>query len=83
MADRRASSSAMRPLTAHERLRATIGLAPSALVRLGLEPDAWDRWNEQHGPAFRVLHGVASAADVERIEAGPAPVGELPLPPGL
>ena len=33
------------------------------LMRAGLEPDAWQRWNREHGFAFRVRHGAMTPAD--------------------
>jgi hypothetical protein len=69
-------------LTAAGRLRATIGLSPSSLVRLGLKPDAWRQWDQDFGPWWRVAHGIGRPADLERVQSEPAPAGELPPPPG-
>jgi hypothetical protein len=71
-------------LGARERLRATIGPPASAWVRAGLPPDSWRRWNERHGAAFRVLHGIGSPADEEQVAKGGVEAWvDVPGPPSL
>ncbi len=84
MADRREFPG--RELTAHETLRARLGLSPGWLIQLGFEPDSWRLWDEEFGPWFRQRHGMTlSLTDLERVESEAGPDGELPLPfpPGL
>ncbi len=71
-------------LSATARLRAQIGLSPSALRRLDLPADAWTRWDKKHGTAFRLAHGIGLPRDLARLEAGEVDLGgDLPDPPGL
>jgi hypothetical protein len=73
-----------RPLTAHEKLRARIGMSPGWLIQLGLEPEAWRDWDREYGPWFRQSHGITlSLTDLERVESQGGPDGEPPFPPGL
>jgi hypothetical protein len=44
----------------------------------------WERWDAEHGFAWRVLAGVPTMADRARLEAGEEPGDpDPPEPPGL
>jgi len=71
-------------LSAHDRMRALIGLSPSAYIRLGMAEDSWRRWDRVHGAAYRLQHGIGTSADRELLERMPALLsGAAPDPPGF
>jgi hypothetical protein len=80
-----------RSLTTAQTMVARVGPSPAALVRSGLSPKQaqalereWERWDAQHGFAWRTLAGIPSPADRARYEAGERPADDdAPDPPGF
>ncbi len=75
---RRKATALLRPLSARERHLATMARYYGG----GAQREALRRWDDEHGAAFGLAHGLANRRDHEALERGVvAPDPRAPLPP--
>ncbi len=76
---RRKETALLRPPSARER-----HLAILARYYGGAQREALRRWDDEHGAAFRLAHGLANRRDHEALERGEVEPDPLaPRPPGV